>query len=352
MSRELILKSIAMFNNKGGVSKTTTTFNVGWMLAEHGHTVLMVDADPQCNLTGMVLGMSRSSDLEDFYETEPGRNLKTALQPAFESRPEILTPVECVQIEGREGLYLLPGHLGLSEYEVQLGLAQELSGSIQALQNLPGAMRFLIGITAERIGADYVIIDMSPGLGAINQNLVTTSDFIIIPTTPDVFSVMALDSLARILPRWVKWAHRAASLEVFREASYPFPAPTLKLLGLIVQRYRLKNGLPTRAFRDYFSEIEEVCSGRLAPALADVGMLLPKETYSGHVEEGSEYRIASISDFNALIASSQQHQKPVYSLTQNDVRRGGEAWNITEGNIDAFRETFEALARNIEGIVR
>lgn len=48
--------TIAMFNNKGGVSKTTTTFNLGWMLAERGHTVVMIDADPQCNLTGMVLG--------------------------------------------------------------------------------------------------------------------------------------------------------------------------------------------------------------------------------------------------------------------------------------------------------
>ncbi|MFE7959245.1 ParA family protein, partial [Streptomyces sp. NPDC057413] len=42
-----------MFNNKGGVSKTTTCFNLSWMLAERGKTVIMVDADPQCNLTGM-----------------------------------------------------------------------------------------------------------------------------------------------------------------------------------------------------------------------------------------------------------------------------------------------------------
>lgn len=50
------MKIIALFNHKGGVSKTTTTFNLGWMLAEQGHKTLIVDADPQCNLTALVLG--------------------------------------------------------------------------------------------------------------------------------------------------------------------------------------------------------------------------------------------------------------------------------------------------------
>lgn len=50
------MKSIAFFNHKGGVSKTTTTFNLGWMLATLGKKVVMVDLDAQCNLTGLVLG--------------------------------------------------------------------------------------------------------------------------------------------------------------------------------------------------------------------------------------------------------------------------------------------------------
>ena len=48
---------VALFNHKGGVSKTTTSFNLGWMLAEQGHRVVMVDADPQCNLSGLVMGI-------------------------------------------------------------------------------------------------------------------------------------------------------------------------------------------------------------------------------------------------------------------------------------------------------
>ena len=58
---------IALFNHKGGVSKTTTTFNLGWKLASKGKRVILVDTDPQCNLTGMVLGFSTKQELEKIY---------------------------------------------------------------------------------------------------------------------------------------------------------------------------------------------------------------------------------------------------------------------------------------------
>jgi len=131
-------KIIALFNHKGGVSKTTTTFNLGWMLALKGKKVILVDADPQCNLTGMVLGYKGESELADFYEKEKERNIRSALAPAFESRPKLIEPVDCVPVKGVDGLFLLPGHIRFSEYETTLGIAQELSGSIHTLQNLPG----------------------------------------------------------------------------------------------------------------------------------------------------------------------------------------------------------------------
>ncbi len=191
---------ISFFNHKGGVSKTTTAFNLGWMLASMGSRVLLVDADPQCNLTGMVLGY-RGNTLEEFYEANPKKNIKDALAPAFESRPRPIEPVECVPVTGQDGLLLIPGHLRLAEYEVTLGIAQELSGSIQTLQNLPGSISHLIDLTADQVGANYVIIDMNPSLGSINENLLMTSDFFIVPTSPDYFSLMAIDSLVSILPK-------------------------------------------------------------------------------------------------------------------------------------------------------
>jgi cellulose biosynthesis protein BcsQ len=342
-------KSIAFFNNKGGVSKTTTCFNLGWMLAERGHRVVMVDADPQCNLTGMVLELEDGNALDTFYAENPERNIKDALEPAFASRPKPLEPVECIEVEGRDGLFLIPGHVGLAEDEVSLGIAQQLSESVQALKNLPGSFSHLFKITAEKYQADYVLIDLSPGLGSINQNLVATADFFIVPASPDVFSVMAIDSLSRVIPRWLAWAERAAQLDALENADYPFPTPRLKFLGTIVQRYRLKSGEPTEAFRTYFEELDNAIDETLIPALDAAGVLLANEEYEAAGVEGS-VRLASIPDFNTLIANSQQARKPVFALTQDDVGRRGYVWETQKANIDAFREIFETLAARTEAL--
>src|SRR5437763_1355528 len=82
------IKRIALFNHKGGVSKTTTTFNLGWMLAAKGHRVVLVDSDPQCSLSGLVLGYKGQDEFESFYTNEPERNIRAGLAPAFESRPK------------------------------------------------------------------------------------------------------------------------------------------------------------------------------------------------------------------------------------------------------------------------
>lgn len=64
-------KTLCLFNHKGGVSKTTTTFNLGWVLADMGKKVLIVDLDSQCNLTGLVMGYNAIDDdhMAGFYES-------------------------------------------------------------------------------------------------------------------------------------------------------------------------------------------------------------------------------------------------------------------------------------------
>jgi cellulose biosynthesis protein BcsQ len=338
---------IALFNHKGGVSKTTTTFNLGWMLAKKGKKVILVDADPQCNLTGMVLGFSTKQELEEVYKKE--QHIKSGLAPAFESKPRLIDAVDCIPLEGQEGLFLLPGHVGFAEYEVTLGIAQELSGSIQTLQNLPGSISFLLEITAAKFNADYILIDMSPSLSSINQNLLMTSDFFIVPTSPDFFSVMAIDSLVTILPRWYAWSTKASEMPVLKDASYPFPKVTPHFLGTIVQNYRIIRGEPAAAFQKWIDALKIAVSTRLIPSLRENNMLLSEQIYTSQGIE-NDFCLAKISDFNSLIAKSQQYQTPVFALNSTQIEQVGVVLNATLKAQKEFNKTFSKLADKIIGL--
>ncbi|MGJ3250853.1 MAG: ParA family protein [Elainellaceae cyanobacterium] len=345
-----MVQKIALFNHKGGVSKTTTTFNLGWMLASKGKRVILVDTDPQCNLTGMALGEETEDDearIAAIYNTRS--NIKTGLAPAFESQPRAIEAVDCVPLEGQDGLFLLPGHVGFAEYEVTLGIAQELSGSIQALKNLPGSITDLLDKTAKKFDADYILIDMSPSLGAINQNLLMTSDFFIVPTTADFFSVMAIDSLAKVLPKWYAWAKTASSLQILKDATYPFPEITLRFLGIIVQNYRIIRGKETAAFETWIQKIEEDVSSKLVPALRKSNMMLPEQLYADQGIDDS-LCLTKISNFNSLIALSQEHQTPIYALTAQQLGQIGTVLEKNQAKQTEFRQMFENLADKIIGL--
>ncbi len=339
-------KKIALFNHKGGVSKTTTTFNLGWMLASKGKRVVLVDADPQCNLTGMVLGYKGPTEFEQFYENDSKRNIRAGLAPAFESMPRLIEPVDCLPVDGREGLYLLPGHIGLAEYEVTLGIAQQLSGPIQTLQNLPGSLSYLLNKTGERFQADYVMIDMSPSLSSINQNLLLTSDYFIVPASPDYFSVMAIESLSAILPRWQAVREQLSSLVVLQEATYPFPNTSTRFLGTIVQKYRPRAGVPASAFQKWIDEVGQAVQGALIPALRKAKMIMPDEAYPTDVRE-SHYCLATIADFNSLIAKSQEAQTPVFALTPTQIGQVGVVLDRTVQSRDRFEQVFSQLAERV-----
>ena len=345
--RNPMVQKIALFNHKGGVSKTTTAFNLGWMLASKGKRVILVDTDPQCNLTGMALGEETEDDevrIQEIYSTHS--NIKTGLAPAFESQPRAIEAVDCLPIPGQEGLFLLPGHVGFAEYEVTLGIAQELSGSIQAQKNLPGSINDLLEKTATKFNADYMLIDMSPSLGSINQNLLMISDFFLVPTTADFFSVMAIDSLAKVLPRWYAWAKSASSLQILREANYPFPDITLRFLGTIVQNYRIIRGKETAAFQTWIEKIEKAVADKLVPTLRQSNMMLPSHVYQ---EQGlqSGFSLAKISNFNSLIALSQEHRTPVYALTPQQLGQRGIVLENNQVKQEEFKKTFSDLADKI-----
>ncbi|MDY6895710.1 MAG: AAA family ATPase [Thermotogota bacterium] len=344
-------KQIALFNHKGGVSKTTSTFNLGWMLAKKGKRVIIVDCDPQCNLTGMVLGFKKSDEFDAIYKGKGIRNIRDGLSPAFESRPTAIEPVICVKIKGQSKMLLLPGHIGLAEYEVTLGIAQELSGSLVTLQNLPGSLRHLFDITAEKNRADIILVDMSPSLGPINQNLLMTSDYFIVPMAPDYFSVMATDSLASILPKWASWSKKAKTQSALRKATYPYPDKHPKFLGTIIQKYRLREGkTPSAAFKKWIDEIEKGVRTRLVPVLKENGMLLPDKTYKGAGVKTTSPLI-QLSDFNSLIALSQKYKAPVFDLNDKQLEQTGVVLERTKKSMRQFHEIFSMGADRLIALI-
>jgi cellulose biosynthesis protein BcsQ len=343
---------ISLFNHKGGVSKTTTTFNLGWMLAEQGNNVILVDADPQCNLSGSILDYRSPEDFEQFYIEEPKKNIKSGLEPAFESQPKKIDSIDCIQVPGRDNLWLLPGHIRLSEYEVTLGIAQELSGSIQTLKNLPGSFSYLLDKTADNHEADYILLDLSPSLGAINQNLLMISDTFLVPATPDYFSLMAVQSLNTILPRWSEWRFNAARAESLKDATYPFPDVSPKFLGTVIQNYRPRKGTPTLGFQRRINEINMYVRDYLFPTLKDNKMTFSDDVYEQLDSFIDNYCLSLVPDFNTLIAKAEENHIPVFALEESHLQQGGAILEKSKEKVQEFRNLFESLANKVSTLIR
>ncbi len=342
------LKKIAIFNHKGGVSKTTTSFHLGWAIAKSGKKVILVDGDSQCNLTLFVLGYTK---YQNFYETDNKRNLKSALDPAFKSQPRLIEPVDCLKVPLNNSLLLLPGHLDFSENEVQLGVSLQLSSAFGTMKNLPGAFNYLMQVTAAKYNAEYIIVDMNPSLSAINQDILLSCNYFIVPTSPDFFSVMAIKSLSRIIPGWEKWAKNARSL--FADSTYPLATDTPKFLGYTINDFNLSEGRAQISFRVIMNKISEEIVNTLVPAMEKENMLLKEYKYKsaynwmarstteGNIDYYSYYCLAEISNFNKLIAISNQKSVPVFELHLED------ATISQRRTLSWFRHLFKSLAERI-----
>jgi cellulose biosynthesis protein BcsQ len=339
---------IALFNHKGGVSKTTTTFNLGWALGEAGKRTLIVDADPQCNLTGTALGLNDEDDFEDFYQNNVGATIVNGLNPVFQGAQAPLAPGDIAPTQ-QQNLFLLAGHIDLSLSETQLAVALTTGAAIPALRNLPGAVSQFLRLTAAHHEFDAVLIDMSPSVGALNQCLLMGSDFFIVPTSPDFYCDQAIRSLASVLPRWNNEVapFRAGNLAT------PFPAAPPVCLGIISQRYRPREGAPAASFQQWINRIKATMNATLVPALQPINMVVSAADFEAAQAGDTPYNLANIADFNTLIAQSQVHNVPVFALTDAQIERQGVVLANMIANRNAFRTTFTNLAQciiNLTGI--
>lgn len=206
--------SIAFFNNKGGVGKTTLACNFAHYLSNAGTSVTVVDCDPQSNATQLLLEDAAWERLyEDRAASEQGTVLR-ALRHIRAGDSGVDIDVE-VQRSKRFQVDVLAGHPSLSTVE------DRLSTSWQEFGNgyLGGARRTLW--TRELVAGlktDVVIFDLGPSLGALNRSVLVGSDYFVTPVAADLFSLYALENIGDWLQDWViKYSSNLKRLDATKE---------------------------------------------------------------------------------------------------------------------------------------
>ena len=168
-------KIISIANQKGGVGKTTTTVNLGIGLARHGERVLLIDADPQGDLTTS-LGFRKQDELEV--------TLTDVMQKVVKDE-EIFLDYGILRHE--EGVDLLPSNIELETIEV--GLVNVMSRE--------NTLKQYINKVKEQY--DYILIDCRPSLGMLTINALTASDSVIIPVQAHYLSVKGMTQLLQTI---------------------------------------------------------------------------------------------------------------------------------------------------------
>lgn len=351
-------KMISLFNHKGGVSKTTTAFNLGWIMARQGVKVLLIDADPQCNLTSLALSLPDESAFEELYNRKNSNDIFSLVRPMMtEAKKDISRnePISNIVETKQERLYILPGHLEIEEFSTQITLALELgvSKSFSMMTGVPGYLNYALRELADIHKIDYILIDMAPSLSGLNEVLLMSSDYFIAPCSPDFFSEIALKNLSRVIPEWYD------KIKDFNERGPNLAIPcATKFLGIVQQKYRPRKragrddpNQPTVAFEKWIERVREATNGLLVPALRKKGLAIEEEQFTAVVQDQQPYNLSLVSDFNSLVAVSQMQNKPVFELTREDLRSKaavfGLALETMEENVRRFNDVFEDLAGKI-----
>ena len=201
---------ISRYNFKGGVGKTTSTFSLGYKLAED-ERVMLVDADIQCNLTQLILRRTVSiitdnEDYDAFFQTtfrcgggddrqfDQPHTLAQALWPVLMGGNRV-SPAQLVEVGGHEGLFLLAGDSRLQAIESRLARGVKDPD----FKNVLGVFYHTILRTAHAHNIGVVLIDLPPSLSAITRIAMMSSDYLMIPYTPDFFSCQAVRLLTGLL---------------------------------------------------------------------------------------------------------------------------------------------------------
>ncbi|MGU3420790.1 ParA family protein [Methylobacterium sp. D54C] len=304
-------KTISIFNNKGGVGKTTYMYHVAHLLARSGLTVLMVDCDSQCNLTSYCLtdGLIRRS------WSDEGNSIFQAVQPVYRTTGDIRSRAP-TKVAEEYDLFLVPGDLRLSNFEDLLGDTwSSARGGAEPALRAQSAIHRYIQFAADRIGADLVLIDLGPNLGALNRSTLASSDYFIMPVAPDLFSIQGTDNLGSKLVAWRReWDQCNASWE---GTGLLIPRGSPSYLGYVIQMHNQRadaEGNMTAGWRIYGNRLEPAIRHNIVDRLSPLNQVIDWD-------DGT-YRLGQIPNLHSLIPYSLRARKPVFDCRYSDGLRG------------------------------
>lgn len=325
------MKTIAFFNNKGGVGKTTLVYHFTYMLAELGYRCLAVDLDPQANLTSIFLDDEK---LVEIYDNESSRpTILEAIKPLDRGLGDI-KPVTIHEVSDKIGL--LAGDLELSMFEDKLSenWGKCNDGDEAAFRIISSFYRVIKGAGLE-MNADYCVIDIGPNFGAINRATLIAADFVVVPMAADLFSLQGLKNLGTRLEKWRnEWAKRR---EENPAPDLDLPHSQIKALGYIVMQHGIKESRPVKSYLKWANRIPQVFK-----------QFVSKENIEEEKRvEQDENCIALLKHYHSLIPMSMEVRKPIFLLKPADGAIGAHFGAVKSAYSD-FKQLTEKIISSIQ----
>jgi cellulose biosynthesis protein BcsQ len=315
---------LTLYNHKGGVGKTTLIINIAAALAALGKRVLLVDTDPQCNLTSYLVESEVVDDWLEKSDGQQGSTIWSALKPFNESTGPLKTPKV---FERLNNVFLLPGDIRLAEFETDLNQiwVECLQRKVRGFRGA-SAISELVNNIAHNENIDYVFYDVGPNIGPLNRIVLLDCDYFIVPAACDLFSIRALKTLGNSLAGWISEWKIISQLAPDNTLLLPGRP---KFLGYLLQKFRMYGGKITSEFSTYASKLEKAAHSDIAVVLRKIDPALAKQSVS-------QNKLGQVKDFSGLVPKSQSQGKPFFKVN------GGNA----EMKSDAQKE-FASIAKGI-----
>ncbi|MBI5155536.1 ParA family protein [Candidatus Poribacteria bacterium] len=320
--------TIAFFNNKGGVGKTSLVYHLAWMYADLGLRVLAVDLDPQANLTAVFLAEERIEEL--WGENSTRETVFGSVSPLLEGVGDISRP-HAEQVA--DHLRLLPGDLALSGFEDELSQQwpQAADGKERAFRVLSAFWR-LIRLSGDEWNHDLALVDLGPNLGAINRAALIASDYVVLPVAADIYSIQGMKNLGPTVRGWGhQWRDRCARNP--KPQSLELPIGNVQPIGYVVISPSVRLDRPVKTYAKWVQRI----SGTYRSAVLEETPGQPPDK-----TEDDPHCLATLKHYRSLMPLSQEAMKPVFHLRAADGALGGH-----EAAVRSAHDDFEKLARAI-----